>query len=123
MAEEHSPTPAPHRSPRKGTRLRAAGLVVLLLGVGGAGVRLWTSSPPGDLSAGLPTAETSKKVARDIEINFGKMGLLTNNAANDLHDPATQAIIIAAVSILVAAGCFYVAHLQDRAQESENPAA
>jgi hypothetical protein len=58
-------------------------------------------------------------VARDIEVNFGKMGVLTSSLAENLQDPATQALIIVVASIVLAFGCFYVAHLQDRADESD----
>jgi hypothetical protein len=115
-------TPGPGTSRRAGARLRTIGLVVLLLGLGGAVLRYGLSAPSKDSSADLPTAETSKKVARDIEVNFGKMGLLTNSLAENLQDPATQALIIVVASIVVAFGCFYVAHLQDRADESDGTA-
>ncbi len=114
-------TPVPSAS-RGGTRLRIIGIIIMVIGFSGAGFLYWSSAPSADDSDEVPTAQTSKKVARDIEVNFGKMGLLTATLADDLQDPATQAIIILAASILVTSGCFYVAHLQDRLNQSDGPA-
>ena len=83
-------------------RLRIAGVVVLLLGLGCAGVVYWTGAAPEDLSADPATARAYKTEERNIEINFGKMGVMMNNWMEDLKDPATQAVIIAAASMLVA---------------------
>ena len=90
-------------------RLRKIGVLVLLLGLGGAGAVYWMGSPPVDLSSDPATARDYKMERRDIEINFGKMGLLMNEWMADLERPGTQAAMIALVSILVASGCFYFA--------------
>jgi hypothetical protein len=101
-------------SPRKRTqRLRAVGVIVLLLGLGAAGavyeIRTHARAPTEDeLLAGNARAE-----AHQMGVLYGKMGLLTQELSDDLKQPGTQAGIIAAVSILVAAGCFYVARLSD----------
>jgi hypothetical protein len=98
------------------------GVLVLLLGLGGAGVVYWTGSPPEDLSADPATARAYKTEARDIEINFGKMGLILNDWMADLERPGTQAAIIALVSILVASGCFWFARWLERGGEPDDPA-
>jgi hypothetical protein len=92
-------------------RLRAIGTLVLLLGFVGAGLVYWTGAPPEDLSDDMLTPDNSKKAARDIEVNFGKMGLLMVNLSDDLRQPGTQAALIVVVSILLASGCFYLAGL------------
>jgi flagellar basal body-associated protein FliL len=97
----------PHAKRR--SLLRTLGVLVLLLGLGGAGAVYWTGAPPDDLSADPATARAYKTEARDIEINYGKMGVLMNELADDLNHPGTQAAIIAAVSVVVASGCFYFA--------------
>ncbi len=98
-------------------------MVVLLLGLGGAGLVYWTGAPPEDLSANPATARVYKTERREIEINFGKMGLLANDLREDLKQPGTQAVLIAAASILVASGCFYVARWQDGLEEGGGPGA
>jgi len=96
---------------------------VLLLGLSAAGLVYWLGTPPVDLSDDVATAQTSKTVDRDIEMNVGKMGLFMSDLSEDLKDPGTQAAIIAVVSIFVAAGCFYFARLQARLDKSEGPSA
>jgi hypothetical protein len=64
---------------------------------------------PDDLSmAGYDRAHT-----RQMEILYGKQGRLIEEWSNDLKQPGTQAVIIATVSIIVAAACFYFARLSD----------
>jgi hypothetical protein len=46
-------------------------------------------------------------------ILYGKLGVLTQELAEDLRRPGTQACLIAAVSFLAALGCFYVARLSE----------
>ncbi len=108
-------------SRRAGARLRTVGVLVLLLGLGGAGLVYWRGAIPEDLSDDVATARTSKKQARAIEVNVGKMGLFMNDLLEDFQDPGTQAATIAAASVCVACGCFYFARLQARGDESDGP--
>jgi len=96
------------------------GVLVLLLGLGGAGVVYWTGSPPEDWSSDPATARSYKTEARNIEINFGRMGLMMNDFMADLERPGTQAAIIATVSIIVASGCFGFAHWLERGGEPDD---
>jgi len=109
--------PAPRRA---GTVLRIVGTLILVLGLGGAGLVYWLSARPNDLSDEVLRASNSKKVQRAIEVNVGKMGVVMDGLAEDLEDPATKAMVIAAVTILLGAGCFYFAHLQARGAELED---
>ncbi len=119
----NNPISNPDSHARRLRRLRTLGVLILLLGLGGAGVVYWTGTPPEDLSADPATARSYKTESRDIEINFGKMGLLMNDWQNDLKYPGTQAVIIVAASGLLASGCFFFAHLLDRDGEPDDPAA
>jgi hypothetical protein len=112
---------APDNSRRAGTALRIAGAVILLFGLGGAGLDYWMSAPLADISDDVLTSSNSKKVQRAIEVNVGKMGVVMGGLSEDLQDPATQAIVIALASILVSGGCFYVARLQARAAQPGDP--
>jgi flagellar basal body-associated protein FliL len=103
--------------------LRTVGVLILLLGLGAAGIVYWTGSPPEDLSADPSTARSYKTESRDIEVNFGKMGLLMNDLQNDLKYPGTQALIIITASILAASGCFLFAHWLDGGGEHDDPVA
>ena len=48
---------------------------------------------------------------------YGKMGPVIEEWFDDLKQPGTQAEIIVAISILIAAGCFYFARLLDHDDE------
>jgi hypothetical protein len=112
-----------HPHAKRRTQLRTLGILVLLLGLGGAGAVYWTGAPPDDLSADPATARAYKTQARDIEINFGKMGVLMNELEDDLQYPGTQAAIITVVSIIVASGCFFFAHWKESGGEPDDPVA
>ena len=92
---------------------------MLALGLLSAGAVYWigthsTEPSEDDLLPGNARAESHQ-----MQLLYGKMGLLTQELSDDLKQPGTQALIIATVSILVAAGCFYFARLSDDDSEVE----
>jgi hypothetical protein len=113
-------TPNPDPAPKAGARLRMAGILILLLGLLGAGLVYWQGAPPDDSSDDVATARTSKKQARSIEVNVGKMGVFMADLMEDYQDPGTQAVTIVVASFLVACGCFYFARLLARGAESDD---
>lgn len=96
---------------RRARLLRITGIVVLLLGLGGAGVVYWTRPP--DVSEDLSLVGFDRARTRQMEILYGKQGRLIEDLANDLKEPGTQAILIATASVLLASGCFYLAKMLD----------
>jgi hypothetical protein len=110
--------PDPDSSTKTAARLKIAGIVVLLLGLGLAALVYWKSAPAEELSDDVATPRNSKVQARAIQVNVGSMGLLLNNLMEDFQDPAIQALAIAATSILAACGCFYFARLYARLGDS-----
>jgi hypothetical protein len=115
-------TPGPDSSGKRRGRLRMIGVLILLLGLGGAGAVYWSGAPPQDLSSDPATARDYKTETRDIEINFGKAGLILNDITAGLQRPDVQAAIIALVSILAAFGCFCFAHWLERGGEPDDRA-
>jgi hypothetical protein len=97
------------------------GVLILLLGLAAAALVYGTGTPPEDLSDDPSTARAYKTEQRNIEINFGRMGLMMNDFLNDLKYPGTQALIIVIGTGLAASGCFYVARLQERGTEPDEP--
>lgn len=100
-------------------RLRAIGILVLVVGVAGAGLFYWIearSAAPtmDDLMPGYSQARS-----RQIGIMMGDLGVTLIEWLDALKDPRTQAIIIAAVSALAALACFRVARLLDLPQQDE----
>jgi len=106
-------TAGPDPSSKQRARLRMIGVIVLLLGLGSAGAVYWLGTRSADSSddpsiAGYADA-TSRAESRQMGMLYGKMGVLTEDLCNALKRPGTQAIIIAAISMLIASGCFYFA--------------
>ncbi len=98
---------------RRARRLRMTGIVVLVLGLGGAGVVYWLGTRSADVSDDLSMVGYDKSEQRQMGILYGKQGELIENWTNDLKQPDTQAFIIAAGSMFIASGCFYFARLSD----------
>ena len=94
------------------------GIIVLVMGIGGAGVVYWLGTRAADVSGDLSMVGYNKAEERQMGMLYGKQGELIENWSNDLKQPGTQAFIIAATSILVAAGCFYFARLSDSDDET-----
>ena len=104
-------TSGPHSSSRRSTRLRMIGVIVLLLGIGGAGVVYWLGTRSPDVSDDLSMVGYNRAQTRQMGMLYGKMGPAIEEWFNELKQPGTQAEIIVAVSILATAGCFYFARL------------
>ena len=104
-------TADPHSSSRRAARLRLIGVIVLLLGIGGAGVVYWLGTRSPDVMDDLSMVGYNKAQTRQMGMLYGKMGPVIEEWFNELKQPGTQAEIIVVVSILAAAGCFYFARL------------
>ncbi len=89
------------------------GVVVLVLGMAGAGVVYWLGTRSPDLSGDLSMVGFNRAESQQMGRLYGKSGLLIDEWVNDLKQPGTQATIIAVVATLFAAGCFYFARLLD----------
>jgi hypothetical protein len=107
-------TPDPVSSARRRARqFRITGIIVLLLGIGSAGVVYWLGTRSADLSDDLSMIGYNKLEERQMEILYGKQGKLIEDLSNNLKQPGTQAGIITAASVIIAASCFYFARLPD----------
>jgi hypothetical protein len=116
MSANQHPSDAP--PPRNKTqRLRVVGSIVLLLGLTTAGAVYGTRTHAGSPAEDVLWAENARAQSRQMGILYGRMGVLTQELFEDLGQPGIQASLIAAVSVLVAAGCFYVARLSDKDDE------
>ena len=100
-----------HSTSRRTARLRMIGIIVLLLGISGAGAVYWLGTRSADVSDDLSMVGYNKVRTRQMGMLYGKMGPVIEEWFDDLKQPGTQAEIIVAISILMAAGCFYFARL------------
>jgi hypothetical protein len=112
IANDKTPGPA-SSDKRRARRLKAIGVIVLLLGIAVAGTVYWMGTRSADLSDDPSMLGYDKPEERQMEILYGKQGELIEDWLDDLKQPGTQAILIAAVSAIIASGCFYFARLLD----------
>ncbi len=93
------------------------GVIVLALGLVGAGALYWIRTHSNQPTEDELLAGNAKAESRQMGLLYGNMGLLTQELSDDLKQPGTQAFLIAAVSVLIAAGFFYFARLEDDRNE------
>ena len=94
---------------RRRTRLRTIGWIVLVLGLGSASLLYLLRSGSSALQEDLATVGYARAQEQQMGVLYGKMGLMIDDLWDDLKRPGTQAILIAGVSGLIAAGCFHLA--------------
>jgi flagellar basal body-associated protein FliL len=102
---------SPDSSPKRAARLRTIGVIVLVLGLGSAGLVYWLGTRSPDVMDDLSMVGYNKAQTRQMGMLYGKMGPVIEEWFDDLKQPGTQAKIIVVVSTLIAAGCFYFARL------------
>jgi hypothetical protein len=105
-------------SAQRARRLRVIGVIVLALGIGGAGILYWLRTRSPDLTDDLSMVGYNRAQTRQMGQLYGKSGLLIEQWSEDLKQPGTQAILIVIFSTLITAGCFYLARLLDDDDET-----
>jgi uncharacterized protein YjeT (DUF2065 family) len=98
---------------KQSERLRVIGILVLVLGITGACLFYWVEARSAAPTIDDLLPDDSRARAREIGILMGTFGVMMLGWADALARPGTQAIIIAAVSALVALGCFRAARVLD----------
>jgi hypothetical protein len=100
--------------------LRIAGILVLLFGLGGASLLYWSAHTgartrtTNDLMPGYAEAR-----ARQRAILMGSVVAGLMDDLDALHDPDTQAAILAIVATITALGCFRIASMIRSDEESQ----
>jgi hypothetical protein len=117
MENNQATAPASTASRRAG-KFRIAGVIVLLLGIAGAGLVYWLGMHSADLSDDPSMLGYDRAETQQMGTLYGKQGELIEDWSNDLKQPGTQAIIIAAISVIIASGCFYFARLSENDDEA-----
>ena|SRR5690348_13652812 len=111
----------PDSPPPPGRRMRRAGTLVLIVGLLSAGALYWIetrNAAPGveELIPGY-----SRAASRQMGIFYGHAGEVMWAWRQWMAQPANQALIVAAVSVVVALACFRIAWLdEERAREDES---
>ena len=97
--------------------LNTLGVGVLLLGLGAAGGVYWSGQAQpagtGPEASGWRDStldlEDSKSSSRDVEMYYGKVGMLIVRLQDWCAEPAALALMLAIISTLAALGCFLAA--------------
>ena len=111
-------SPIPNLPATRRTTLYAIGVLVLVLGSAIAAIVYWTgqsrsvpqSNAAGDWRDSTLSTQDSKVSSRDVELYYGKIGMLVVKFQDWFHQPASWAILIATISTLTAVACFRAAH-------------
>lgn len=117
MTDIDKPDPAASGFGHK-ARLRMVGFIILLLGLGSAGLVYWLGARPLDPNQDLALVGYSRARSRQMGMLYGKSGLLIDDLCESLKRPGTQAVLIASFSALIASGCFYLARFPERTVET-----
>ncbi len=102
-------------------RLRFIGATVMVVGLVSAGTFYWKFAHSGPTLDELLPGYSEQK-ARQNAILMGDMVVTLLGWLDALKEPRAEAAIIAGVSVLAAAGCFWIASLLD-APDGRRPAA
>lgn len=95
--------------------LNTIGVIVLLVGIGSAGLVYRLGLPRAAATTNSDWTDSSlaltdsKNATHDIELYGGKVEVLMVKWLAWVHRPASQAILIATISVFVTLGCFLVA--------------
>jgi hypothetical protein len=107
MTTAHGKIPASDNSSLHNARLRTLGLIVLILGLGGAATVYWLESHSASRNEDPAMVGYSRQETRQMETMYGTMGSMTDDLLNALKRPGVQAAIIAGISTVVGGGCLY----------------
>ena len=123
MQVNDKPSPTrPSRTKRR-TAFNTLGILVFVLGTGSAALIHWnvhhrsaqpanvqgTSAVDGSWQDGTLATQDSKKSSRDVEMYYGRAGMLALQLRDWFEQPESLAIILATVSTLAALACFLLA--------------
>ena len=103
-------TPAPTEDlaalHREKARLRKIGAIILALGLISAGLLYWLRTENSNLNE-LRESQ-ARAESRQMQLLYGRSGGITEDLSNALKRPGPQALSIVAISVIIAAGCFYL---------------
>ncbi len=104
---------------RPGRRLAAVGALVWILGLGAAGTLYWANTHRHEPTLDELLPGYSRAHSRQMGIFYGELGVMMWEWREGLARPATQAMLIVAVSSVIATACFRVAWLRADAERRD----
>jgi hypothetical protein len=104
---------------REKARLRLIGVIVLMLGLGSAGLVYWIGNrAPEDARLDEYRQSQARAESRQMQMLYGTSGGLMEDFLNALKRPGNQALGIGMITGLVAAGCFYLGRPLPKSEET-----
>jgi len=91
---------------REKARLRTIGAIILAVGLISAGLLYWLRTDNSNLDQIRESQAHAE--SRQMQLLYGRSGGITEDLSNALKRPGPQALLIVAVSGIIAAGCFYL---------------
>jgi hypothetical protein len=85
-------------SSKRSAQLRLIGIIVLALGISGAGMVYWLGTRSPDLNDDPSMLGYNKREERQMGLMYGKMGTLVEDWSEGLKRPGTQAVFIEGAS-------------------------
>ncbi|HZT23101.1 MAG TPA: hypothetical protein VFB55_09360 [Verrucomicrobiae bacterium] len=104
---------------QRAKRCRWAGVLVLVLGLAAAAGVFLRGTRDRDLSDDPARQGFRRAERQQMGLLYGKSGLWIDGFWDDLKQPATQSVLIAAVSVLTTGICFYFARLLETDDEPD----
>ena len=97
--------------------MRLIGIIVLILGLGSAGIVYWHGTRAEDPRLEQYEQAQARAESRQMQMLYGTSGGLMEDLMNALKRPGNQAVLIIVISGLVAGGCFYLGRPFPEAEE------
>jgi uncharacterized protein HemX len=104
---------------REKTRLRWIGVIVLALGLGSAGFVYWRGNRAEDSRLEQYREAQTRAESRQMQMLYGTSGGVMEDFLNSLKRPGNQALGIAVIAGLIAAGCFYLGRPLPEGEETQ----
>ena len=87
-------------------RLRLAGIIILSVGLISAGLLYWLRTENTNLDQIRESQAHAE--SRQMQLLYGRSGGFAADLSNLFRQPGPQALLIIAISVVIAGGCFYL---------------
>jgi hypothetical protein len=112
-----APPELPHSVRRTVARLRRIGLLILVLGLVGAGALRWFTRPApatvGDADTVPLNTDNTKIVARNQQLLYGKTAYNLMGLLDDLKQPGALTVMLVVFSVTGCFVCFHLARVRE----------
>jgi hypothetical protein len=110
---DHQTTSHAALARRRARMFRLIAVLILVLGIGGAGLLYWRSTRADEWSSDPAMLGYDRAQTQETDILYGKQGELFASLLHALKQPRTQASITLIAAILVSVSYFKIARLCD----------